>query len=209
MVKKLGKYVNCDYCGKLVWKEYNQLKNRKNLFCSYECWVNFQKQPIKYTIVDNYAIFYIKDKFLNKYTCYIDKEDIHFLDHKFFINFNKFNKPIALQDFYGNKLHRLIMDNPQNLVIDHINHNIFDNRKSNLRICSKSENNQNKKGYSINSSTKIRNVYFKKENNKYFVKITVNGKNYFRGYFPNTQKGLNEAIKTANELRLKIMPYAN
>lgn len=208
MVKKRGKYVNCDYCGKIVWKENNQLKNKKNLFCSYQCWANFQKHPMEYTIIDNYAIFYIKDKSLNEHCCYVDIEDTHFLDHQFFITYGKDNKPFSLQDFHGRKLHRLIMNPPKNMVVDHINHNIFDNRKSNLRICSKGENNQNKKGYSITSTTQIRNVYFKKQENKYFVKITVKGKGHFRGYFPNTAEGLNEAIKTARELRKEIMPFS-
>lgn len=43
----------------------------------------------------------------------------------------------------GNKkvlLHREIMACPQDLVVDHINRDRLDNRKSNLRICTQSEN---------------------------------------------------------------------
>ena len=40
-------------------------------------------------------------------------------------------------------LHRVIMDPPEDMVIDHINHNTLDNRKSNLRICTQEENMQN------------------------------------------------------------------
>lgn len=208
MVKKLGKFVKCDFCGREIWKENNQLRTRKNYFCSLNCKKDFQKQPMKYSICDDYATFIVIDKFQNKHICYIDAEDVKFLDHKFCITFGENNKTYWLQDFHGNKLHRLIMSSPKNLCIDHINHNTLDNRKSNLRICTKGENNQNKKSCYPNSATKIRNVYFKKENNKYFVKITVKGKNYFRGYFPNTTEGLNKAIKTAIELRNKIMPFA-
>lgn len=41
------------------------------------------------------------------------------------------------------KMHREIMNPPDDMVIDHINHNIRDNRRSNLRIVTRSENSQN------------------------------------------------------------------
>ena len=41
------------------------------------------------------------------------------------------------------KLHRLIMETPEDLVVDHLNHNTLDNRKVNLRNCTTRENNQN------------------------------------------------------------------
>lgn len=37
-------------------------------------------------------------------------------------------------------LHRYLMDCPDGLVVDHINHNRKDNRRSNLRICTQKEN---------------------------------------------------------------------
>lgn len=41
-------------------------------------------------------------------------------------------------------LHRLIVDPPANKYVDHINGNTYDNRRSNLRICTNSENQSNK-----------------------------------------------------------------
>lgn len=43
------------------------------------------------------------------------------------------------------RLHRYIMDSPENKIVDHINHDKTDNRRENLRICSVRENNLNKK----------------------------------------------------------------
>lgn len=42
-------------------------------------------------------------------------------------------------------MHRLIMSPPKKLVVDHINHNTMDNRKSNLRVVSRSINNKNRR----------------------------------------------------------------
>lgn len=44
-------------------------------------------------------------------------------------------------------LHRYLMDYPDGKCVDHINRNTLDNRIINLRACSSSENNCNRKGY--------------------------------------------------------------
>jgi hypothetical protein len=42
-------------------------------------------------------------------------------------------------------LHRVIMNCPENLVVDHINGDCLDNRKENLRICTQAENTRNRR----------------------------------------------------------------
>ena len=70
--------------------------------------------------------------------------------------------------------HRLIINAPEELQVDHINRNKLDNRKSNLRLVNNQENNWNKeaKGY-----------YWAKHANKWGACIGLNGKTIFLGYY--------------------------
>lgn len=73
-------------------------------------------------------------------------------------------------------LHHYIMPKPEETMeTDHINGDKLDNRKINLRICTKSENQRNKR-CGKNSSTGFKGVTWDKFLNKYKSKITYNKK---------------------------------
>lgn len=84
------------------------------------------------------------------------------------------------------RLHRLIMNclNDKNLDVDHINHNVLDNRKQNLRKCYHFENIIASKTYSNNTSGR-KGVYWDKSRNKWMVMITVNKHTYHLGRYDN------------------------
>lgn len=82
------------------------------------------------------------------------------------------------------KIHRIIMNAKKNQIVDHINHNTLDNRKSNLRICTHQENMRNTKKHKKTSS-KFKGVSFHSRDKIYSVYITIDKKMKYLGSFKN------------------------
>jgi hypothetical protein len=101
-------------------------------------------------------------------------------------------------------LHRFIMDTPTKLVVDHLNHNTLDNRKCNLRNCSESENQQNRKGAQANNKSHLRRVSKVKSYNMWKAEIHMNGKTKYLGCFETPEK----AAQVAENARLSSMKYS-
>ena len=70
----------------------------------------------------------------------------------------------------GLSLHRLIMDPPKNMIVDHINHNGLDNRKENLRICTHKDNMRNRRKQKNNISG-YKGVRYRKKHKKFVAQI--------------------------------------
>jgi hypothetical protein len=68
------------------------------------------------------------------------------------------------------------------LIIDHINGNTLDNRKCNLRIITRSENNKNMRMRVTNTSGAT-GVEFDSNRNNYTARIQLNNKTYFLGTY--------------------------
>jgi hypothetical protein len=66
--------------------------------------------------------------------------------------------------------------------VDHINGIKYDNRWSNLRACSRSENNYNTRTQR-NNSIGVRGVHWNKGNDKYRAQIYTSGGQVYLGYF--------------------------
>lgn len=95
-------------------------------------------------------------------------------------------------------MHRLIMNCPDDMIVDHINHKKHDNRKSNLRICSNSQNIMNKVLNSNNASG-VTGVYWNKRKGKWIASITINGKRIHLGYFIKFDDAVNARKKAEDK----------
>ena len=96
-------------------------------------------------------------------------------------------------------MHRYIMKTPKNKDTDHKNRNKLDNRKKNLRICSRSNNMKNMLKWRIKTaSSKYKGVTWFKAANKWMAQIKVNKKKLHLGLFVNeidAAKAYNKAAK--------------
>ena len=94
-------------------------------------------------------------------------------------------------------LHRFIMNAPDDMIVDHIHHDTTDNRKCELRLATRSQNNMNHIIRS-DSTSGITGVALHKRTNKWIARISLNGKNIHLGCFDNKEEAV-RARKQAEE----------
>jgi hypothetical protein len=110
-------------------------------------------------------------------------------------------------------IHRVIMNPPKNMFVDHINGDVLDNRKINLRVCNTQQNNANR-GILSNNTSGYKGVSWFKTRNKWRANTWFNNKQIHIGYF-NNKTDAAKAVDNKNiELfgqfaRLNIPPSLN
>ena len=117
----------------------------------------------------------------------VDDDDFKYLNrHKWYALNTKYTsyvgmrikgKPIRML-----RMHRIILNPKKEEEIDHINGNGLDNRRSNLRIVTPIQNKRNRFKRGV-SSSKYKGVNWYKRDKKWCVRIKVNCKYIFLGYF--------------------------
>lgn len=102
-------------------------------------------------------------------------------------------------------MHRLILglDFGDSNQVDHINRNIHDNRRCNLRIVTCAQQQQNR-GPERNTSSKYRGVSFNKNLGKWQAQVRLNGHQSYLGVYDNEK----DAAIAAQKFRISHMPYA-
>lgn len=115
----------------------------------------------------------------------IDQEDLEKVSsYTWMVNYNGSNNIVETTKKPRQSLSRMIMDAPNDKLVDHINGNTLDNRKENLRLCSYEENSRNTRLYSTNTSG-FRGVQWSKGDRRWKVRITVKFKRIYLGVYKN------------------------
>ena len=101
----------------------------------------------------------------------VDDEDFDLLIKKSW-SLNGQGYPVAWHQGKTKKAHRLIIETQNGLVTDHINGNKLDNRKSNLRLVTQSQNCQNQSIRKSKKTSKFKGVCWHKNNKTWTAYIT-------------------------------------
>lgn len=101
--------------------------------------------------------------------------------------------------------HRIVMNAKPGQIVDHINRNRADNRKYNLRCCSRFENNLNRGRRSTNKSGTI-GVHYDSKRNKWVANITYNKRRIFIGRFSTKESAIKARLQKEEELFKDFAP---
>lgn len=125
----------------------------------------------------------------------VDDEDFEYLNQfKWYATFSSGNyyaiRGVTIEKHKqrGLTMHRVIMNAPNGVMVDHINHNTLDNRKENLRLCNNTQNQQNRILISKHTTSGFKGVTWHKRDNKWTAAIRVNGKRIYLGYHNTAEK---------------------
>jgi hypothetical protein len=161
----------------------------------------------EYILHNDYAEIVIENSKLGTCKIQIDLEDVEKCKkYKWFIQHADGNYYRVCSHKKGEtgvfKLHRFLMNvlnKSKKIEVDHIDGNPFNNRKTNLRLCSHIENQKNLKTPSHNTSG-TKGVYYDNREECWIAEIIYNNKHIHIG----KSKDKNEAIKMRTNKELEL-----
>lgn len=143
-----------------------------------------------YKRYSNYSVIFFPHKG-KIFECYVDSEDLERIlnykykwyvkkyrdENRYYVNATEYlgiknGKPKSRTVF----LHRFISKASDNEFIDHLDHNTFNNRKSNLRFSDNLLNTKHRKGKNSNNTSGYRNVTWM--HGWWRVQLQIDGKNH-------------------------------
>lgn len=96
------------------------------------------------------------------------------------------------------RMHRLIINAPPNMFVDHINGDPLDNRRCNLRLCTNAQNQQNTA--SRGGSSRHKGVSFNKKSGKWLAAFLFEGRRYYCGLWKDEDEAARAVDKKRGEV---------
>lgn len=166
----------------------------------------------KYEIRGDITVIFIRRRDGSTVETVISTRDLQIaesIDGTWTVNFDlrarSFYVKFSRRNMVALRLHRILLNAPSGLEVDHINHDSLDNRRENLRLATRSENRQNlKHALRNNKSSGIRGISWHKHDKTWVVAITTQGKQKHIGRF----KELEDAKKAIYQARVKYQPFS-
>lgn len=147
------------------------------------------------------------------YVTVIDDEDAHLASFKWLAAVRKYKDTTWVyakrQRVEGGRvkwigLHQLVTNAPDGMIVDHIDGDGLNNRRSNLRIVTLAQNQQNRRGATSRSKSQIRGVYFDKGSSKWRAQLKVNRRTIWSARFSDIES----ASRAVSEMRSKHMTHS-
>jgi hypothetical protein len=148
-------------------------------------------------LFDAYGVLYV-----NETQFYFDLEDLAVIESR---HWYKDKDGYLTHSYFYNgqrrfvRFHRIVMGAKPSQYIDHINKDRTDNRKGNLRFCTRSENNRNRGLYKTNKSG-VTGVHYDNKRSKWVASITYNSRRLFIGRFDIEAEAIRARLKKETEL---------
>lgn len=117
---------------------------------------------------------------------------------------DRFGYVVNIKDRKNIKLHKLITNTNEDTIVDHINRNKLDNRKCNLRICTKQQNNFNT-NISKNNTSGYKGVYWDKSRGKWSASIGYNYKTIFLGRYNTKEEAYKKRLEAEEKYYKEFM----
>jgi 5'(3')-deoxyribonucleotidase len=205
-IQHLRKASSCEFCGctdtvffnsqvemYLCDRHSSQIKKYGKLLNK----TKYDKNEIRINNEENYAeIILYNSKLKEIATAIIDIDDVEKIkNYKWTARLNKNNTKYYIFckiDKNTIILHRYLLNihnKKNNLVVDHINRNTLDNRKSNLRICTNQENLLNKELLATNTSGFL-GIYYNKNDDNWCAEIKIKGFKCYLGAYETKEEAL-------------------
>ena len=102
-------------------------------------------------------------------------------------------------------MHRLILDAKKGEEVDHMNRNSLDNRRENIKICTRSENNRNRQVF---GGSKHRGVCWNKGSKKWASYLITEDEKFYLGLFKEEKDASDAFNKKYKEIH-GMMPPKN